>query len=70
MLARDSSYHQGTVWPWLMGPFVIAYYDAHNRDAAARQRCLQWLSALKEYRRVLEIYHDLLRHGKIPNARN
>src|SRR5262249_37223193 len=21
---RDSAYHQGTVWPWLMGPFVTA----------------------------------------------
>jgi glycogen debranching enzyme len=24
---RDSSYHQGTVWSWLLGPFV----DALNR---------------------------------------
>jgi len=22
---RDSAYHQGTVWPWLMGPFVEAW---------------------------------------------
>jgi predicted glycogen debranching enzyme len=22
---RDSAYHQGTVWPWLIGPFVDAY---------------------------------------------
>lgn len=50
VVSRDGAYHQGTVWPWLMGPFVIAWYDAHDRDAAARQRCLQWLSALKEYR--------------------
>jgi glycogen debranching enzyme len=21
---RDGSYHQGTVWPWLLGPFVEA----------------------------------------------
>lgn len=21
-MSRDSAYHQGTVWPWLMGPFV------------------------------------------------
>jgi predicted glycogen debranching enzyme len=48
--SRDSAYHQGTVWPWLMGPFVLAWFDAHGRDAAARQRCLEWLSALKEYR--------------------
>jgi predicted glycogen debranching enzyme len=48
--SRDSAYHQGTVWPWLMGPFVLAYFDAHGQDAAARQRCLHWLSPLKEYR--------------------
>lgn len=22
---RDSAYHQGTVWPWLMGPFLTAF---------------------------------------------
>jgi predicted glycogen debranching enzyme len=50
VLARDSAYHQGTVWPWLMGPFVVAHFEAHGRDAASRQRCLHWLSALREYR--------------------
>ena len=50
VLTRDSHYHQGTVWPWLMGHFVMAYFDAHDRDSVARQKCLQWLSALKEYR--------------------
>ncbi len=50
VLSRDSAYHQGSVWPWLMGPFVLAWFDAHGRDGAARQQCLQWLSALKEYR--------------------
>ncbi|MFU8876416.1 amylo-alpha-1,6-glucosidase [Micromonospora sp. SL4-19] len=25
---RDSGYHQGTVWPWLVGPFVDAYRRA------------------------------------------
>src|SRR5262249_44912493 len=23
--ARDAAYHQGTAWPWLMGPFVEAW---------------------------------------------
>jgi predicted glycogen debranching enzyme len=50
VVERDSAYHQGTVWPWLMGPFVVAHFEAHGRDAAARQRCLHWLSALREYR--------------------
>lgn len=27
---RDASYHQGTVWPWLMGPFVEAWLRVHG----------------------------------------
>jgi predicted glycogen debranching enzyme len=30
--SRDSAYHQGTVWPWLLGPFVTAYLNAFGRD--------------------------------------
>jgi len=39
---RDSAYHQGTVWPWLIGPFVEAWVRLHGgtpeakRDARAR----------------------------------
>jgi glycogen debranching enzyme len=29
--SRDSAYHQGTVWPWLMGPFVDAYLHVYGR---------------------------------------
>ena len=25
VLERDGAYHQGTVWPWLLGPFVEAW---------------------------------------------
>ena len=35
---RDAAYHQGTVWGWLIGPFVDAYRKAHSRDAKARKR--------------------------------
>ena len=34
--ARDSVYHQGTVWPWLLGPFVEAWTRVNGDDAAAR----------------------------------
>lgn len=27
---RDSAYHQGTVWAWLIGPFVEAYRKVHK----------------------------------------
>jgi predicted glycogen debranching enzyme len=36
-LARDAAYHQGTVWPWLAGPFVEAWVRARGATAAARE---------------------------------
>jgi predicted glycogen debranching enzyme len=33
--ARDCAYHQGTVWPWLMGPFVEAWLRAHAHEPGA-----------------------------------
>jgi predicted glycogen debranching enzyme len=27
---RDGAYHQGTVWAWLMGPFISAYIKTHG----------------------------------------
>jgi predicted glycogen debranching enzyme len=38
-LARDGAYHQGTVWPWLMGPFVEAWLRVRQAaDVAASVR--------------------------------
>ena len=34
--ARDGAYHQGTVWAWLLGPFVRAHYKVYRDRAAAR----------------------------------
>ncbi len=34
---RDASYHQGTVWPWLAGPFVQAWLRVRDNAPAARQ---------------------------------
>jgi predicted glycogen debranching enzyme len=33
--ARDAAYHQGTVWPWLVGPFVDAWLKVRPEDAKA-----------------------------------
>ena len=44
VLERDRAYHRGTVWPWLLGPFVQAWVRVRGgtREAkrAARQRFL------------------------------
>lgn len=33
---RDSAYHNGTAWGWLMGPFVMAHLRAYGDRRAAR----------------------------------
>lgn len=33
---RDSAYHNGTVWPWLLGPFVKAFLKLRNHEAEWR----------------------------------
>ena len=32
---RDATYHQGTVWGWLLGPFVLAHFRVYRNAAAA-----------------------------------
>jgi predicted glycogen debranching enzyme len=46
---RDSAYHQGTVWPWLLGPFVTAYVRVNGGTPQARERALDLLHPLGEY---------------------
>jgi len=36
VLERDGAYHQGTVWPWLLGPFVDAWLRANGDTEAQR----------------------------------
>jgi predicted glycogen debranching enzyme len=38
---RDAAYHQGTVWAWLVGPFVDAWLKVHPEDRAGARRCLE-----------------------------
>jgi predicted glycogen debranching enzyme len=44
--SRDSAYHQGTVWPWLMGPFITAYVKVHGRSQISRDRCAALLKGI------------------------
>ncbi len=43
---RDAAYHQGTVWPWLLGPFVRAHLHAYGDPARARTYVEPLLDAL------------------------
>ncbi len=48
-LSRDGAYHQGTVWPWLMGPFLSAYLKVNEGSAAAAEQASRWLAELRRY---------------------
>lgn len=50
---RDSSYHQGMVWGWLIGPFVEAYLKAHSFSPDAQQRGAELIEPLLRH-----IYSD------------
>ena len=39
--ARDAAYHQGTVWAWLIGPFVDAWLKLHPGEEARARSFLQ-----------------------------
>ncbi len=41
--ARDAAYHQGTVWAWLVGPFVDAWLRVHPDDDEGARRAVQGL---------------------------
>jgi predicted glycogen debranching enzyme len=46
---RDSAYHQGTVWGWLIGSFVDAYRRVHPDDQVTRSRVAAILSGFEAH---------------------
>jgi predicted glycogen debranching enzyme len=46
---RDGAYHQGTVWPWLMGPFLSAYIKVNGAREEAKRQAQAWLSHLQAH---------------------
>jgi predicted glycogen debranching enzyme len=47
--SRDTAYHQGTVWSWLIGPFVRAHLHAFSDKAAARRLLLPLVEHISEH---------------------
>jgi predicted glycogen debranching enzyme len=46
-LERDGAYHQGTVWPWLIGPFITAFIKVNAGSEAALHQAKEWLGPLR-----------------------
>ncbi|HLK09464.1 MAG TPA: amylo-alpha-1,6-glucosidase [Candidatus Angelobacter sp.] len=47
--SRDSAYHQGTVWPWLLGPFITAYLRVNDGAAPVREHAHGFLRGLEAH---------------------
>lgn len=43
---RDEAYHQGTVWPWLIGPYVDALLSVNEHSAESRGKAKELLRSL------------------------
>jgi predicted glycogen debranching enzyme len=39
--SRDGAYHQGTVWAWLIGPFIDAWFKLHPDDKKGARKFLE-----------------------------
>ena len=46
--SRDSAYHQGTVWPWLMGPYITACVKTFG-DEIGRKAAAEWLGNFNKH---------------------
>lgn len=43
---RDEAYHQGTVWPYLLGPFVEAYLKVNDFSRESREQAQKFIEPL------------------------
>ena len=43
---RDCAYHQGTVWPWLIGPYADAYFKVNGTGRPQRKAVMELIKPL------------------------
>ena len=56
--ARDAVYHQGTVWPWLIGPFVEAWVRVRGNSSAVRREArTRFVDPLRAHLHVAGLGH-------------
>ncbi|HSE57677.1 MAG TPA: amylo-alpha-1,6-glucosidase [Nitrospiraceae bacterium] len=49
VVERDGAYHQGTVWPFLLGPFITAWVNVYGRSEATRRLGRKLLQGLERH---------------------
>ena len=47
--SRNGAYHQGTVWSWLMGPFITAYRKAYGYSPDTREQAAMFINPFREH---------------------
>ena len=45
-LHRDEAYHQGTVWPWLMGSFIEAHLKVNKFSRKSKREAIEYIRPL------------------------
>jgi predicted glycogen debranching enzyme len=48
---RDGGYHQGTVWPFLLGPFITAWVKTFGKSAQVKAQARAFLNGLEAHLR-------------------
>jgi glycogen debranching enzyme len=48
-VARDRAHHQGSVFPWLLGPLVSSYARLNGRGEATKRAAQKMLDGVLEY---------------------
>jgi len=46
---RDEAYHQGTVWPYLIGPFVESFLKVNGFSRKSKKKAAEFLSPLLDH---------------------
>ncbi len=67
---RDAAYHQGTVWPWLAGPFIEAWLRVFGNSLEGRQLARdQFVKPLEQHLGLIGLGHlPELADGDAPQA--
>ena len=46
---RDEAYHQGTVWPYLIGPFIEAYLKVNDFSKKSKKEAAVFIEPLMQH---------------------
>lgn len=63
--SRDYAYHQGTVWGWLIGPFLEAHYNVYQDKDYVKGKLVTYLNHLDQIGLggVSEVFHGNAPHN-------